>query len=313
MSRMILLNFAVLTREMRTRMRGRRAAIVITVYLLLLSGLGGMMLYFQQEQLQRSGYDIHVASDVGLQIFVTLSLFQLFLVIFIVPGLTGAAIAGERDRQTLDLLLSTQVSSLSIVLGKILSSLSYVFLLMLAALPVFSMAFLFGGVSPDQVGLVFLISLVSALTLGTIGVFLSVLIRRGQMATVLAYSVTFLLLVGTLALSVFIGMATEPTRTGNVQTVVILPLALNPLAALASAIASPFMPELPLMGTSSSYYSYYGTTSSYGQGGSWLALWHISLVVDTVLCVVFLLLAATLLRPGVPRFSLLRRRAEVER
>lgn len=312
MSRMILLNLAVLAREMRTRMRGRRAAIVITVYLLLLSGLGGMMLYFQQEQLQRSGYDIHMASDLGLQIFVTMSLFQLFLVIFIVPGLTGAAIAGERDRQTLDLLLSTQVSSLSIVLGKILSSLSYVFVLMLAALPVFSMAFLFGGVSPDRVGLVFVISLVSALTLGTIGVFFSVLIRRAQTATVLAYSVTFLLLIGTLALSVFLAMATEPSRAGNIQTVVVLPLALNPLAALASAIASPYLSDIPLMGTSSSY-SYYGTTSSYGQGGSWLALWHISLVVDTVLCVVFLLLAATLLRPGLPRFSLLRRRAEVGR
>ena len=312
MSRMILLNLAVLAREMRTRMRGRRAAIVITVYLLLLSGLGGMMLYFQQEQLQRSGYDIHMASDLGLQIFVTMSLFQLFLVIFIVPGLTGAAIAGERDRQTLDLLLSTQVSSLSIVLGKILSSciLSYVFVLMLAALPVFSMAFLFGGVSPDRVGLVFVISLVSALTLGTIGVFFSVLIRRAQTATVLAYSVTFLLLIGTLALSVFLAMATEPSRAGNIQTVVVLPLALNPLAALASAIASPYLSDIPLMGTSSYYY---GTTSSYGQGGSWLALWHISLVVDAVLCVVFLLLAATLLRPGLPRFSLLRRRAEVGR
>ena len=40
-------NLAVLARELRTRMRGRRAAVVITVYLLLLSALGGMMLYSQ--------------------------------------------------------------------------------------------------------------------------------------------------------------------------------------------------------------------------------------------------------------------------
>ena len=112
--------------------------------------------------------------------------------IFIVPGLTGAAIAGERDRQTLDLLLSTQVSTLWIVLGKILASLSYVFLLMVASLPLFSLVFLFGGVSPSQVALAFVISLVSALTLGTIGVFLSVLIRRGPTATVLTYTVTFI-------------------------------------------------------------------------------------------------------------------------
>jgi ABC-type transport system involved in multi-copper enzyme maturation permease subunit len=188
-------NTAVLTKELKTRMRGRRAAIIITAYLVLLAGIGALMLYTQQQQF-RYGYSMYSVAAMGSQIFTVLSLLQMFLVVFIVPGLTGAAIAGERDRQTLDLLLATQVPSLAIVLGKILSSLSYVFMLLLAALPVFSLAFLFGGVSPRQVGLSFVISLASALTLGTIGVFLSVMVRRGQIATVLAYSVTFLLLIG---------------------------------------------------------------------------------------------------------------------
>ena len=47
-------NLAVLARELRTRMRGRRAAVVITLYLLLLSTLGGMMLYSQMQE-WRSG------------------------------------------------------------------------------------------------------------------------------------------------------------------------------------------------------------------------------------------------------------------
>ena len=108
-------NLAVLAKELRTRMRGRRAAVVITAYLLLLSALGGMMLYSQLQEL-RSGLNPVMAASVGQQLFGTLSQVQLFLVIFIVPGLTGPAIAGERDRQTLELLLSTQVSSLWIVL-----------------------------------------------------------------------------------------------------------------------------------------------------------------------------------------------------
>ena len=289
----MLLNLAVLTRELRTRMRGRRAVAVITVYLLLLSSIGGLMLYIQLEQL-RSGFYPGMASTVGYQIFAALSLFQLLLVIFIVPGLTGAAIAGERDRQTLDLLLSTQVSALWIVLGKILASLSYVFLLMVASLPLFSLVFLFGGVSPSQVALAFVISLVSALTLGTIGVFLSVLIRRGPTATVLTYTVTFLLLIGTPLLSVFIGMASD-FSTG-VPVEVILPLVVNPLAALAS-VTLPFgvLTDVPLLGTSSS-----------GASGG-LVLWHINLMVDAVLFVVFLALAATMLRPGVLQSWRLRR------
>ena len=293
----MLLNLAVLTRELRTRMRGRRAVVVITVYLLLLSGIGGLMLYFQMNLLQ-SGFDPRTAPQVGFQIFVTLALFQLFLVIFIVPGLTGSAIAGERDRQTLDLLLSTQVSALWIVLGKILASLSYVFLLMVAALPLFSLVFLFGGVSPSQVALAFLISLVSALTLGTIGVFLSVLMRRGPTATVLAYAVTFIMVIGTPILSVFLGMALD-SSTG-VPVGVTLPLALNPLAALASATLATELPDVPLLGTSPS-----------GASGG-LVLWHISLMVDAVLFLVFLALAATILRPGVVRSFRLRRARPAE-
>ena len=211
MSQTMLRNLAVLTKEMRTRMRGSRAAVVISVYLLILSSIGAWMIYFQQREL-RSGFNASAASDIGLQTFMVLSMLQLFLVVFIVPGLTGPAIAGERDRQTLDLLLSTQVSALWIVLGKILASLSYIFLLLLAALPLFSMAFLFGGVSPGQIALAFVISLVSALTLGAIGVFLSVLIRRGPTATVLAYAVTFLLLIGTPVLSIFIGNCSDLVR-----------------------------------------------------------------------------------------------------
>ena len=52
MSPAILRNLAVLTKELRTRMRGRRAAVVITVYLLLLSSVAGLMLYGQQRELQ---------------------------------------------------------------------------------------------------------------------------------------------------------------------------------------------------------------------------------------------------------------------
>ena len=279
MSQIMFRNLAVLARELRTRMRGRRAAVVITIYLLLLSALGGMMLYWQLQEL-RSGLNPVMAASVGQLLFGTLSQVQLFLVIFIVPGLTGPAIAGERDRQTLELLLSTQVSALWIVLGKLLASLSYVFLLMVASLPLFSLVFLFGGVSPGQVALAFVISLVSALTLGAIGVFLSVLIRRGAAATVIAYAVTFIFLIGTPLLTVFLSLATDDSP------LLVLPLALNPLAALASATLALGFDSVPLLGTPAS-----GTWD-------WLALWHISMVVDAVLFLVFLSLAAMMLRPG---------------
>jgi ABC-type transport system involved in multi-copper enzyme maturation permease subunit len=160
---------------------------------------------------------------------------------------------------------------------------------MVASLPLFSLVFLFGGVSPDQVALAFVISLVSALTLGAIGVFLSVLIRRGPTATVIAYAVTFILLIGTPLLTIFLSLATNSSIDDS--AFLVLPLALNPLAALASATVASFFDGVPLLGPPA------GPPSS--GTGDWLSLWHISLVVDAVLFLVFLSLAAMMLRPGV--------------
>ena len=156
---------------------------------------------------------------------------------------------------------------------------------MVASLPLFSLVFLFGGVSPGQVALAFVISLVSALTLGAIGVFLSVLIRRGPTATVLAYAVTFILLIGTPLLTAFLFLAADGSMDDS--PLLVLPLVLNPLAALASATLASAFDGVPLLGAPAP-----GT-------GDWLALWHISMIVDAVLIFVFLSLAAMMLRPGV--------------
>ncbi len=288
----LMRDLAVLSKELRTRMRGPRAVEVITVYLMLLAGVAAFALRMMQDRLQQ-GFNFTSAPAMGAEMFAILSLFQLFLVIFIVPGLTGAAIAGERDRQTLDLLLATQVSSLWIILGKILSSLSYVLLLLIAALPIFSLVFLFGGVSPRQLALAFAISVATALTLGTIGVFLSTLVRRGPTATVLAYAVTFLMLMGSVAASTFISITMNSTP--GQRLAVTLPLVVNPMAALGSAMVSSFFLGAPL---------YLSTSSSPGTG---MPLWQANLLADAVIVVVLLYLSTVMLRPGGRRWPRLPR------
>ncbi len=58
----------------------------------------------------------------------------------------AGSIAGERERQTLDMLLATKMKPWSIVLGKLESSLSSVLMLAVSSLPVLSIVFIFGGV-----------------------------------------------------------------------------------------------------------------------------------------------------------------------
>ncbi|MBI2918344.1 MAG: ABC transporter permease subunit [Chloroflexi bacterium] len=303
----LLVNLAVLIRELRTRMRGRRAAIIITLYLAMLAIGGALVLEAQRTSMQFS-YNPAVAARTGTQVFTVLAILQMALVVFIVPGLTGAAIAGERDRQTLDLLLSTQVSSLGIVLGKLLSSISYVLLLLLTALPIFSLAFLFGGVSPRQVAVVFPIYLGAAMALGSLGVTLSTWLRRGQLATIAAYALTFALILGTLGLSVYI-MANVPvypppsppppySPSSTVQFAATrgsswqwahAPLVFNPFMGLVSV--------LPGLGVPFSTQGHWGG----------FAFWQANLVADAVIVLVCTWLSVVGLRPRRRRLRFWRR------
>ena len=72
-----------------------------------------------------------------------LSVLQLALIVFITPGLTAGVISSERERQTLNMLLTTTQSSTSIIIGKLVSSVAYLLLLMIASLPLYSIVFLY--------------------------------------------------------------------------------------------------------------------------------------------------------------------------
>ena len=60
---------------------------------------------------------------------------ELLLIIFIAPSFTSGAITGERERQTYDLLRTTLLATPSFITGKLESSLGYILLLLLAAIP----------------------------------------------------------------------------------------------------------------------------------------------------------------------------------
>ena len=88
-------------------------------------------------------------------LFTLLSYIQLGLVLFITPGLTAGTISTEREKQTLSILLTTSQSSFQIISGKLLSSIAFLLLLIVAALPIYSLVFLFGGISPKEFVIVF--------------------------------------------------------------------------------------------------------------------------------------------------------------
>jgi ABC-type transport system involved in multi-copper enzyme maturation permease subunit len=133
---------------------------------------------------------------VGKFVFGAVVGIELLLVCFIAPAFTAGAISGERERQTYDLLRTTLLSATGLVLGKLASALSYILLLLIAAFPLQSLAFLLGGVAPEEVLIATLLLIATAFLFGTSGVFFSSLMRRTLGSTVLTYAFALLATLG---------------------------------------------------------------------------------------------------------------------
>ena len=202
----------IVAKEYRSRMRTWRSPLAMTIYILLLGGLG-WAIFATMSYSSRNAYNGGQAANYGQGLFLYLVLFQMVLLAFITPALTAGAISSERERQTIDLLFVTKLPSFAILWGKLLASMSFVLLLLLLSVPIFSLVFLFGGIELDQVAAAFLVTAISALTLGIIGIACSTAFRRTPPATVTAYGAAFVLLAGSLLSGLLFPTDIDPKAT----------------------------------------------------------------------------------------------------
>jgi ABC-type transport system involved in multi-copper enzyme maturation permease subunit len=198
----------VMIKELRSRFRGRRAFIIITIYLgvLALLAYGVYAVVAPQARIdagfgpRTDGFGITIANasaTIGQAIFALLSTFELILVAFMAPAFTTGAISLEREKQTLDLLISTPLRPGGIVVGKLLSALAFLILLILAAVPLSALVLMYGGATLDDIVRQQAVLLMTAIGLGSVGLFWSALAKRTQAATVLTYLTVLFLTLGT--------------------------------------------------------------------------------------------------------------------
>jgi ABC-2 type transport system permease protein len=224
----------IIVKELRTHMRGSRAFWILTGYLLVL-GLLAYGLYRITLASVQNRYGPGSTSQsayIGQTLFIGLAFLELLSVCFVTPALTAGVISGEIERRTYDMLLATPLRPTSILWGKMVASLTYVNLLILAAIPLSSVVFLFGGVAlRDVIQAIGLLAL-TAVAYGTLGLFFSALTRRTGRAMVLSYLAVLFFTLGSLFTWAVIGAVTEQMPPHEIMYV-------NPISALASAIISP--------------------------------------------------------------------------
>lgn len=238
---------AVGVKELRGRMRGRRAFIILTIYLLLLGGFAWMVELIMERTYSFGfgGNGTYATAAIGQGIFAALLMLETLQVAFLAPSSTAGAISLEREKQTLELLIVTPITSLAIVIGKLLSALVYVWLLIAASIPLTAVVFVYGGVAPEDVLRGYLVLVVTALGLGAFGLLCSSLVRRTQAATAITIFGVLAMTIG----SVFVLIFWQAMRTTDNNGI---PRGGNPPEAIA--YLNPFLAQVDVLcGTETSF------------------------------------------------------------
>ncbi len=193
----------ILVKDLRSRMRGARTYILLTIYLLILAGVA-LLLYVAIAR--DIGNELNAGRQIGRALFFTISTVALIEVCLITPVLTSGSIAGEKERQTYDLLVASLLTPWQIVWGKLVSALAFALLLIVAIVPVMSLAFLFGGIGLTEVLIAIVGLVVTALLYATIGLFWSARLQSSLGATSFAIGTVIALLLSIPFLVVIFGL-----------------------------------------------------------------------------------------------------------
>lgn len=290
-------NHPVLVKELRGRMRGTRAFIVLTGYLIVLSAFT-LLLYLAVRS--AVGSDPFIAGrTIGKTLFLGVAAVALVQVMIIVPAQAAGAISGERERETFDLLVVTLLPAWKIVLGKLLAALAYAVLLVVAVVPLMALAFFFGGVTGTEVLIALLGLLVTAVLYGAVGILWSVLAPRTMLATVLAQATNVLVLLGIpflgfVFLAIFRSGGPEPAWVWSYPFI---------YAAGIVAAVHPFLALGAAEGLLSNGETGWLIALRNGQGAEiWIpAPWLAFTIEGLLLAAIMIALAVRLLHPGEPR------------
>jgi len=189
----------VYRREMKVSARSIRMPLIMAIFNCILAAfaLGSMAATVNQARING-----RVDYAAFLDIFRYLAIIELALIVMVQPALTSGAISGERERQTLDLMLTTRLSPKDIVLGKLLSNLGEVVVVLISSLPILALIFTYGGVTVVDLVLVMVSFFMAALVSATIGILSSSICRSSTVSTAISYAGILIVFGGTLGLTI---------------------------------------------------------------------------------------------------------------
>ena len=166
----------------------------------------------------------------GAASFTWIAYLQIGLICVLAPVFMAGAIAQEASPRTWEVLLTTPLTSVQIVLGNLFGRLFFILALLFASLPLFALTQYFGGVPGSAIFASYLIAGSAALLVGAIAIALAVSRLAGRRAVFAFYVAVVSYLAVTAGIDVFLrskGLGAGPGGVG------VTPMTgLNPFLAL---------------------------------------------------------------------------------
>jgi len=187
----------IFDKELRVSSRRRRNYALRCLYVLFFTCLLSLFWLNLIAQRTSSLYQISRMAEAGQGIILVIVWFQFLASQAIAVVMLSTSISDEIYHRTLGVLMTTPIGSLQIVLGKLLSKLLQLILLLAITLPLLAIVRVFGGVPWDFLVCSLCLTLTTILFVGSLSLFFSIFTRRAYVViivTVLAMAILFVLL-----------------------------------------------------------------------------------------------------------------------
>ena len=275
----------VLRNESKISVRSIKFTLMIFAYISVLSV--AVMIYYSSVNEAIFSNGLYLESS--KLFYVVMALGQAILLLFIVPALSSTAICSEREKQTLDILLSSKLTPFQIIIGKVSASSLRVIILIISTMPLYAIGALIGGVKLSNILGLILFFIVNTIFVSSIGVFVSTYIKTSKVSTALSYALVLFIYIGIIVITWAILMITvyKMSMSGNTLTTV--------------PKASPIVYLSPVVGFVSLLLNQVGLgiefSSMFSEFGISMHSEYISIVVQLVLSGLFIYLASVKLNP----------------
>ena len=275
----------VLRNESKIAVRSIKFTLMIFAYIAVLSI--AVMIYYGSVNESIFSNGLYLQSS--KLFYVVMAIGQAVLLLFIVPALSSTSICSEREKQTLDILLSSKLTPLQIIIGKVSASSLRVIILIISTMPLYAIGAIIGVVKISNILSLIVFFIVNTIFVSSIGVFISTCAKTSKVSTTLSYALVLAIYMGIIVITWVILIITIYNKDMSGTALTTMPKAL-PIVYLSPVVGfvSLLLNQVGLGSEFSGIFSEFGI-SMYSE--------YISIVVQLVLSGLFIYLASVKLNP----------------